>query len=58
MSPAVTVDFCKKPMESVLLCGECGACLEHCPYELPITDILKVNYALYQKHLKEKNAEK
>ncbi len=54
MSPSVAVEFCKTSMESVLRCGECGACLVRCPYELPITDILKANYALYQKHLKEK----
>jgi len=56
MSPAVAVEFCKTPMESVLLCAECGACLERCPYELPISDILKANYTLYEKHLKEKQA--
>ncbi len=54
MSPAVAVEFCKNPMESVLLCVKCSACLERCPYDLPIVDILKANYALYEKHLKEK----
>jgi hypothetical protein len=54
MSPSVAVEFCKKPMESVLLCTGCGTCIERCPYELPVTDILKTNYALYEKHLKEK----
>ena len=56
MSPAVAVEFCKTSMESVLLCTECGACLARCPYELKIGDILKANYALYSKHLKEKEA--
>lgn len=51
MSPKVAVEFCKKAMESVTLCQECGECREKCPYELPVTDILKANYALYQKHL-------
>jgi len=54
MSPSVAVEFCRNAMESVLLCAECGACIERCPYELPITEILKANYALYEKHLKEK----
>jgi hypothetical protein len=53
MSPAVAVEFCKKPMESVLLCTVCGSCMERCPYELPVTEILKSNYALYERHLKE-----
>jgi hypothetical protein len=51
MSPAVAVEFCKNPMESVPLCAECGACIERCPYELPVPEILKANYALYRKHL-------
>jgi len=54
MSPAVAVEFCKNAMESVRLCTSCGACIERCPYELRVTDILKANYALYEKHLEEK----
>ena len=53
MSPSVAVEFCKKPMESVLLCTECGACMGRCPYELQIPEILKANYALYARHLEE-----
>ena len=56
MSPSVAVEFCKKAMESVLFCSGCGACIERCPYELQVTDILKANYALYEKHLKVKQA--
>jgi hypothetical protein len=56
MSPSVAVEFCKNAMESVFLCSGCGACIERCPYELQVTDILKANYALYEKHLKEKQA--
>ena len=53
MSPKVSVEFCKKPMESVALCTNCGECRERCPYELPIPEMLQANYALYQKHLLE-----
>ena len=54
MSPPVAVEFCKNSIESVLLCTECGACMDRCPYELPIVDILKANYSLYENHLREK----
>lgn len=57
MSPSVSVEFCKISMESVPLCTECGGCLERCPYGLPVKDILKKNYILYEKHLKDKQAE-
>jgi len=56
MSPSVAVEFCRKAMESVSLCTECGACIQHCPYELPVTEILKANYSLYEQHLKDKHA--
>lgn len=54
MSPPVAVEFCRKVMESVPLCIECGDCIERCPYELKIPEILKANYALYEEHLKKK----
>jgi uncharacterized protein len=50
MSPQVAVEFSKIPMESVALCTECGECVERCPYELPIPDMLKVHYDLYEQH--------
>ncbi len=56
MSPAVSVEFGKKAMDSVPLCTECGVCIDKCPYELQIPAILKANYALYEKHLKEKQS--
>ncbi|BET57748.1 aldo/keto reductase [Geobacter sp. 60473] len=51
MSPAVAAEFCSKAMETVPLCTECGACIARCPYELPICDILKANYAMYRGHV-------
>ena len=53
MSPAVSVDFAKAAMESVKKCDHCGTCLERCPYELSIPDMLKANYDLYEKHRAE-----
>lgn len=51
MSPAVSVDFCRPAMESVKLCSECELCSERCPYELPIHNMLKANYELYEQHI-------
>ncbi len=56
MSPAVAVKFSRIPMESILKCDDCGACVEKCPYELPIPDILKSYYDLYEKDRKGMNA--
>jgi len=52
MSPSVAVQFSRLPMESVLKCDACGACVEKCPYELPIPDLLKSFYDLYEQHRK------
>lgn len=54
MSPRVAVEFSRAAMESVKLCDECGTCLDRCPYELPIPDMLKAHYDLYEQHLAAK----
>lgn len=56
MSPAVAAKFSKVPMESITNCSECGLCMTRCPYELPIPDLLKEYYALYQQHCNEAKA--
>jgi predicted aldo/keto reductase-like oxidoreductase len=50
MSPKVSIEFLKAPMESTQLCDECGLCIEKCPYNLPIPDLLKKNYDLFETH--------
>jgi len=50
MSPAVSIDFARVAMESIKLCIVCGECVERCPYELPIPEMLKANYDLYETH--------
>ena len=37
-------------MESVAQCIECGECEEKCPYNLPISDLLKENLALFKEY--------
>jgi uncharacterized protein len=58
MSPAVSVQFLKAPMESTLKCIGCEECVEKCPYELPIPEILKKNYDLYEAHRAEAGEKK
>jgi predicted aldo/keto reductase-like oxidoreductase len=53
MSPKVSVEFLKVAMESTQKCTECGECIERCPYELPIPEILKRNYDLFEAHRAE-----
>jgi uncharacterized protein len=52
MSPAVAIDFSSKVMESVPQCISCGDCIERCPYDLPIPEMLKANYDLFERHRK------
>jgi hypothetical protein len=53
MGPKVAADFARIPMESVARCEECGECVKLCPYDLPIPEILKQNYASYIKDREE-----
>lgn len=53
MGPKVASEFARIPMESVVNCTECGECIQHCPYDLPIPEVLKRNSALYIKHRDE-----
>jgi uncharacterized protein len=51
MSPAKAARFSAKAMESVANCIECGECLERCPYGLPIPEMIRRHYALFEEHL-------
>jgi len=50
MTEEIATQFLKNPMESVLKCDECGKCVEKCPYELPIPEILQRHYDLFESH--------
>jgi predicted aldo/keto reductase-like oxidoreductase len=51
MSPAKAANFSVKAMESVRNCVECGKCVERCPYDLPIPEMIKEHLAMYEEHL-------
>ena len=51
MSGSKAAGFATKAMESVRNCTECGECMQRCPYDLPIHEMLKKHLALYDKHI-------
>jgi len=53
MGPKVAMEFARVPMESIPQCEDCGKCIQLCPYDLPIPEILKRNYAAYVKDREE-----
>jgi predicted aldo/keto reductase-like oxidoreductase len=55
MAPAAAIAMAYGAMDSVEECEDCGACVEKCPYDLPIPELLKENLALYND-FKEKHA--
>ena len=44
---AQEVGWIKALIEKARNCSECGECLERCPYQLPIPDLIKENLAWY-----------
>jgi len=54
MSPAVATTFSQKAMDTIPQCVECGLCVSRCPYDLPIPEMLKKNYALYLSHKQQR----
>lgn len=53
LPPAVTIAMVDANMKKAETCIECGECVEKCPYELPIPDLIKENLALYRAYVKE-----
>jgi predicted aldo/keto reductase-like oxidoreductase len=44
--------FSRDAVKSAENCDQCGACIERCPYELPIPEMLEENLALFREALK------
>ena len=47
LPPMAAIGMAYGALESVEKCEDCGVCIEKCPYDLPIPDLLKENLALY-----------
>jgi predicted aldo/keto reductase-like oxidoreductase len=54
---AQELDWFQSLVEKARNCSECGDCLQRCPYQLPIPDLIKKNLAWYDnlKTLNKKN---
>jgi predicted aldo/keto reductase-like oxidoreductase len=53
LPPLGTIALLDAPMKSAKECIECGECVEKCPYELPIPDLIKENLSLYREYVKQ-----
>ncbi len=46
------LNFSRDALKSAENCDRCGACIERCPYELPIPEMLDENLVLFREALK------
>jgi predicted aldo/keto reductase-like oxidoreductase len=46
------LNFSRDALKSAENCDQCGACIERCPYELPIPEMLDENLVLFREALK------
>jgi len=53
LPPVATIAMADANMKKAETCIECGECVEKCPYELPIPDLIKENLSLYRAYVKE-----
>lgn len=53
LPPAMTIALVGANMEKAETCIECGECIEKCPYELPIPDLIRENLTLYHDYVKK-----
>ena len=50
-SRSMTIAFTKDAMETVDNCTECGECLEKCPYNLPIPELIREHRTLFNAYM-------
>jgi predicted aldo/keto reductase-like oxidoreductase len=53
LSPAITIAFTKDAMETVDSCTECGECLEKCPYNLQIPELIREHQTLFNSYISQ-----
>ena len=53
LPPVATIAMADANMKKAETCIECGECVEKCPYELPIPELIKENLSLYREYVKE-----
>jgi predicted aldo/keto reductase-like oxidoreductase len=53
LSPAMTIAFNKDAMETVDSCTECGECLEKCPYNLEIPELIREHQTLFNSYINQ-----
>jgi uncharacterized protein len=46
------LNFSRDALKTAENCDQCGACIERCPYELPIPEMLDENLVLYREALR------
>jgi uncharacterized protein len=51
--PEMVKKLGSEPMATVEACTECGECVEKCPYDLPIPEMIREYYGQYQDFLSE-----
>jgi predicted aldo/keto reductase-like oxidoreductase len=52
-SREITIAFTQAAVETVEKCSECGECLEKCPYNLPIPELIRENQTLFNSYVKQ-----
>ena len=53
LQPQMIIGLADANMKKVGDCIECGECIERCPYELPIPELIQESLALYRAYVKE-----
>jgi hypothetical protein len=51
MSRETAVNFARKAMNTVPDCEDCGECVDKCPYDLPIPEMIREHYQMYLEDL-------
>jgi len=50
----MALNFSREAINTAENCDQCGACIERCPYELPIPEMLDENLVLFREALRHK----